>query len=301
MNKKLFELSEKVKRKEKLDVILDDLYITKDEMQGRIYDIRADLADEEQDVIHLEGFSLQGLWLGLLGRKDEQLEIEKQDVYNAQLQLAAAENEMAILEKEIARYEDELESLGDCEEEFREELDRRINSISFSRKLSEEDKVVVIEKTGELAAREKEIREAMEAGRQALNVIGDIYASLKSAKDWSVADMLTDSMIMTMVKRDKMHAAQDGIYRLQQSLTHFKSELTDVTVEADISVVTDDFLDIADFWLDGLFIDWMVHDRIKRAESNVADTEKRIKAVMSQLGEKLTEVEQEKRILKKYL
>ncbi len=293
MNKKLVELSEKVKRKEKIDIILDELMIEKDRIQGRIYDLEARLEQEEIDVVNLEEFSLQNMWFALLGKKDRQLEKEKQEVYDVQMQLASARNQFDIVKREINRYETELDSLGDCEEEYREELEKRINDISFKTDLSEEDRVVILEKLSEIAGEKKEITEAITAGKQSLEIVYEIQNSLKSAKDWSVADMFTDSLIMTIVKRDKMNNAQDGIYRLQHSLTHFKSELTDVSVNADINVVTDSFLDIADYWLDGLFIDWMVHDKIKTAQANIEKTEARINLVLKKLNEQLTRLNSE--------
>ncbi len=301
MNTKLLELAEKVKRKEKLDNILDDLMIQKDEMQGQIYDLQAELADEEADVVRLEGFSLQGMWLSLLGKKEEELGAEQQQVKWAQMKLAAADNEMSILKREIAKYEKEMASLGDCEQEYRQELENRINSISSAEDLSEDDKVVIVERLGEIAAREKEINEAVKAGDQSLKIIADIHTDLESAKGWSVADILTDSMIMTLIKRDKMNKAQDSIYRLQHSLKRFKTELCDVEIEADIELVADNFLDIADFWLDGLFVDMAVHSKIDRARISVAKTADRIQAILRKLYEHNNELSAEKQKLNRLL
>lgn len=69
-------------------------------------------------------------------------------------------------------------------------------------------------------------------------------------------------MLSDMVKHSHLDEAQQRVKYLQVQLRRFKTELTDVTIHADIQVSIDGFLRFADYFFDGLFADWAVLDKI---------------------------------------
>ena len=70
---------------------------------------------------------------------------------------------------------------------------------------------------------------------------------------------------------------------LQIQLRRFRTELSDVKIQADIQVRIDGFLRFADFFFDGLFADWAVMDRIGRAQDEMARVRSEICGVLSGL------------------
>ena len=66
-------------------------------------------------------------------------------------------------------------------------------------------------------------------------------------------------------------------------LRRFKTELTDVEINADLQVTVDGFMRFADYFFDNLFTDWAVLDHISQAQEQVKDTRKQIKRVLSRL------------------
>ena len=74
---------------------------------------------------------------------------------------------------------------------------------------------------------------------------------------------------------------------LQVQLRRFKTELTDVTVHADIQVNVDGFLRFADYFYDGLFADWAVLDKIGQSQTQIHKIRGQIGNVLSKLDELL--------------
>ena len=85
------------------------------------------------------------------------------------------------------------------------------------------------------------------------------------------------------MKHSKLDEAQNGIERLQVQLRRFKTELTDVAVYANIQVNVDGFMRFADYFFDGLFVDWMVRDKIHQSQQAIYRTEDQIGEVLQRL------------------
>lgn len=70
---------------------------------------------------------------------------------------------------------------------------------------------------------------------------------------------------------------------LQTQLRRFKTELADVTIDADIQVSIDGFLRVADYFFDGIFADWAVLDQIHQSQEQVHQTRSQICGVLDHL------------------
>lgn len=123
---------------------------------------------------------------------------------------------------------------------------------------------------------EKEKREAIEAGRRALNSLSAAKENLNSAKNWGLVDMFGGGFFSTMLKHSKMdHAKHD--------LRNFSRELNDVNMAYDLHIDTGDFLSFADYFFDGFVVDWMVQDRINTAKRQVEEAIRRTESIVNQL------------------
>ena len=70
---------------------------------------------------------------------------------------------------------------------------------------------------------------------------------------------------------------------LQKLLSEFHAELADVAVYADVQVEIDEFTRFADFFWDGIFVDFAVLDRIRGARWKVQELDKELDHVMENL------------------
>ena len=78
---------------------------------------------------------------------------------------------------------------------------------------------------------EKEKREAIEAGRRALNSLQAAKENLNSAKNWGLVDMFGGGFFTTMLKHSKMDQAK-------YDLRNFSRELNDVNMACNLNIDT---------------------------------------------------------------
>lgn len=75
-------------------------------------------------------------------------------------------------------------------------------------------------------------------------------------------------------------------------LRRFKTELTDVSIDAEMQVKMDGFLRFADYFFDGLFADWAVMDHIENSQKQVSQTRRQVEEVLASLESRMAAVEQ---------
>lgn len=131
----------------------------------------------------------------------------------------------------------------------------------------------------------KELREAKAAGQEALDCLNRAADSLKSAGNWSVADMLGGGLITTFVKHSRMNDAEALVQQAKSALKRFRKELMDVENVAEFHIETGDFLAFADYFFDGIIADWLMHARINEARSQVEDARQKVMNIMKQLNQ----------------
>lgn len=117
--------------------------------------------------------------------------------------------------------------------------------------------------------RGKEIREAVQAGQEALDYLSRARDSLDSAGNWGLLDMFGGGLLSTFVKHSKMSDAEELVQQARSALKRFQRELMDVDTISEFHIETGDFLSFADYFFDGLIADWLVQSRISDAKRQV--------------------------------
>ena len=130
---------------------------------------------------------------------------------------------------------------------------------------------------------EKEKREAIEAGRRALNSLQAAKENLNSAKNWGLVDMFGGGFFTTMLKHSKMDQAKRNMEQAKYDLRSFSRELNDVNMACNLNIDTGDFLSFADYFFDGFVVDWVVQDRINNAKRQVEEAIRRTESIVNQL------------------
>lgn len=138
----------------------------------------------------------------------------------------------------------------------------------------------------------KEVREAIQAGENALVNIEKARDKLGSAKNWGIFDMLGGGMISTFVKHSKMDDASSYMEEAKHSLAAFKRELKDVSLSVDLSVELGSFMRFADIFMDNVFVDVMVQSRINEAITGLDQASDRIRSILTKLYSILNDQEE---------
>ena len=104
-----------------------------------------------------------------------------------------------------------------------------------------------------------------------------------------------------VMRKKHVTARIDQLIRQQRDLTEkvetlkaaMISEQADVTIHGDMRVGVDGFLQFADYFFDGLFMDWTVLEEIRHSLGRVKDTRTQVICALSQLTNLQKSLQQE--------
>lgn len=276
-------LQQQVAHKNREESKLKELYVQREALTAKVQEFKKTKLEEQDDVDQLEGHSLSAFFYAVIGKKEEKLDKEREEAYVAKVKYDVAVRELSSIEDAISYSEAEVNQLNDLKKQYEKMLKEKAEAI----KASGSEKAAEIFRTEEqityLESQIKEIQEALGVGDTVLDITNSILSSLDSAKGWGTWDLMGGGLISDMAKHSHLDKAQRQVENLQVQLRRFKTELTDVTVHADMQVRIDGFLGFADYFFDGVFADWAVLDRIGRSQTQVQDTKKQIESVLNHL------------------
>lgn len=130
---------------------------------------------------------------------------------------------------------------------------------------------------------EKEMREAIEAGENALYSLRAAKEELRKAGNWGIADLLGGGFFVSLIKHSKMDEVSRLMEQARYDLKKFQKELRDVTVNTNLSLNCGAFLTFADFFWDGVVADWLVQSKINEARSQVEQAIAQVEQILSNL------------------
>jgi len=116
---------------------------------------------------------------------------------------------------------------------------------------------------------DKEIDEAIVSGERALASLKTAQEKLNSARNWGIFDMLGGGLLADIMKHSKMNDASAYMEEAKRDLLVFQKELQDVQETIDLKVDVDGFLTFADFFFDGIIMDYMVQSKIAEARKQI--------------------------------
>ena len=285
MTPTLKELQQMIASKPSLEAKLRELERQRAEYDRRVVSLRVAFREEQADVEKLEGRSLANYFFQVVGKLDDKITKERQEAYAARVKLDAAERELAAIDGDIQDLYARLSDVRRAQEQYnaailQKHIDVRDSNTTEGERLREMDAALA-----SLEAYRKEIREAINAGSGAQATADRILGELESADNWNTWDMFGGGgMITHMAKHSHLDQSQDLTEELQQKLRRFKTELADIQITADSQVNIDGFLRFADYFFDGLFVDWSVGNRIKQSRTSISDTRKQVTRTLDQLN-----------------
>lgn len=290
-NEELCRLQEQVTKKAHYESVLRNLYDQQRELQDKVRKLNQIRWSENQDVEKLEGFSLAALYYFVIGKKDEMLDKERAEAYAAQVKYDAAQAELNAVAEEIVKVRETLLSLSGSEQEYEKLKGEKKAAVKQSGSPEAEKILQMEEKISGLENQLREIGEAQAAGSEALRLAERIVSSLDKAKGWGTWDVIGGSLVSDIAKYSHLNEAQRNVEDLQIKLRKYRTELADVTVEADIQVGIGGLLNFADYFFDSLLVDWTVLSKITKSRSQAEMTRKKISMMQFKLNERKQSVE----------
>lgn len=296
-NEQLRILYDMVCRKQHLEKMREELKEQKNVLSDNVNRLKEISRKEQADVDKLEGGSLAAFFYNVIGKMDEKLTKEREEAYAAAVKYDAAVKELEKVEEDLQNNEADLEKLGTCEEQYEELLELKKERMKTSGHWAAEKIFEFEQRLTYLSNEERELEEALEAGAAAEGLVEDVLDSLSSAENWGTFDVLGGGLIADAMKYSDLDEAQRLIEDLQNQLRRFKTELADVTVDSELNVKVDGFLQFADFFFDNLFTDWAVMDKIRNSKLQVENTGEQIQSVMAKLHDMQVQVQIQQRTI----
>lgn len=285
LNEKIRRLKEKVKQEKRLTILRSSAEESLRNEEKRLAQLLERLEKEKADVKKLEGLSLTGLFLTLLGTKEDTVEKERQEFLKVKLQHQECAHSIQGLIEEIDRRTFMIESLGDVQTQYDEALIEKEHYLLETNNAYKQKAFRLSENLADLQSQVKEVDEALEIGYQVRREMADVLLSLRGAQNWGTFDLLGGGTIATAVKHSKLDDAQLKVYSVQRLLNRLQREMADIEMEKiqSINIEIGSFLKFSDFFFDGLIADWMVQNRIKTSSENVEKASNRLGRVISRL------------------
>lgn len=298
----LDQLRERIARKRKLSTEISALEDQRASLATRVQQLKEETYQEQLDVDKLENFSAAKLFAQIMGNLDERLEKERSELYAAALRYDSARQELHAVEADLAARREELSLLGNCEAEYDRLLEARARELRQDPQSPAARRLLALEeRQAQLASREKELQEAIQAGYDALSDISSIESALSSAEGWGTWDVFGGGLISDMAKYSHLDDAQRQINGLQRSLSRFRTELADVDIRTGIQIEVDSFLRFADYFFDNIFTDWAVLDRIRRTQSQIHEVDGSVRTILSRLERDLEQCRRDRQAIQQEL
>lgn len=252
-----------------------------DELRTR----RARHAAEKRDVDELEGLGLGSLFQRMLGTHADRLNKERRELVDARLKLDAVIAELGEVRERIDALELGSEKRARALSEHEEAVQRFAGEIAGLDPALGNELSKLRHAIDDAEKREHELVEALAAAEKARDRIQALCGSLESASNWGTFDMLGGGFFANLGKHSQLDQARVQIAQVQTALRKLERELGDTDVRTSIALDIGGGLSVADWLLDGLFVDWMVQRRIaasleraRQAELSIATLQPKLVA-----------------------
>lgn len=283
LNEEIMETKEKIRKKTKWTEHLTRLNDQLKIKQKEVSELKKQLEAEEEDVEKLHSFSLSNVFSTIAGNKQEKLEEEKKEVVTAKLKYQEAYQTLTEVKSEQEECQTLIDGLGDVEREYRNVLSRKEELIHDQASLWSQELFDITELEADFTGALEEYQEAIDAGEMAHHSLMDAGNSFDKAKGWSTFDMFGGGLITTAIKHSHLDTAKESVHLAERKLQQFQDELLDIKNHLNVNLDIGQILTFADYFFDGIIVDWMVHDKISNAANQIDETKQLVKQTVRQL------------------
>ncbi|MFD2795124.1 hypothetical protein ACFS27_16320 [Promicromonospora vindobonensis] len=229
------------------------------------------LAGEAADVQKLEDFSPTLIWATMRGNRDERLEAERAEHRAAEYKAAAAQAAVRSAERERSAVRAALDGLGDVAARRAAALAAKEAWVVAAGADGAAELGRLATEVGTGRGELTELREVLGAAGSASSALAGAWHHLDSAGSWATYDTFGGGFYADMMKRQKMDQAVGLMRTADESLRALSRELGDLGRDGVGGIEVNDLVGSFDVWLDDIFSDWTVMNRISEARDRVRE------------------------------
>lgn len=285
IHQQLLDARQRVERMNRLEQQLQEKKQQLASLQREMTTLEVKLEMEQEDVNKLTRMSLTNLFHTILRSKEEQLEMEQQQVLQATLELQKNKQLQEMENASIAEISEELSALRHATYEYQQLYAQQEQLFRQSTNNNEAWQSLEQQIT-DAASLQQEVKEAIQAASKVLSALHNAEDYLKKAQNWGRWDMWGNGgIISSAVKHSHIDDANHSITTAQHYLKQLRSELKDINYVQAIELDIQSMLKGIDIWFDNIITDWIVQDKIVHAKQNVEQLINRINRLLQQLQE----------------
>ncbi|OCN02767.1 hypothetical protein A7X67_02610 [Clostridium sp. W14A] len=276
INDKIRLAQQGIARLRKIDAMLQNLQKQQSQINHKVAELKAVLGKENYDVAKIEDKSITSIFYSLFGKLEERVEKERKEALSARLKYDQAVRDLEDIKCQISKLSAERQNYINCQHDFDAlYVEKKEQIMKNGGKAAQR----ILELTNQINSEKinlKEIKEAISAGRDALDSLNRVQNSLSSAEGWGTWDLLGGGLISDLAKHSHIDDAKTETENAQRLLRQFHAELADVRINSDIRIETDGFSKFADFFFDGLIADWFMQSKINQSQESVSHVQSQV-------------------------
>ncbi|WMJ76169.1 MULTISPECIES: hypothetical protein [unclassified Sedimentibacter] len=270
LNEKMEKAQKGMNRLKKIDSMLKELKDERNQLKKKETELKSILVKENDDVEKLNKKGLASIFYSVVGKLDDKLEEEQREAIAAKLKHNQALTDLENVEYEISKLSQERTEYMDCKSQYNSLYEQKKEMLLRSDENTAKSILDISSRLNDSRNRLAELKEAVDAGNNAIRCLDKALSSLRSAEGWGTWDLLGGGLIADLAKHSKLDDTKREVEEAQVQLRKFKTELTDVKINSDIHIDTDGFAKFADFFFDGLISDWFMQSKIRNSYESVS-------------------------------
>ncbi|HNQ15664.1 MAG TPA: hypothetical protein PKM58_08875 [Pyrinomonadaceae bacterium] len=299
LSDRIAQNADAIRYRDKLEGDLQYSQLRVEELARQRRELRVEAMRENHDVEKLENFGLTYLFYTILGSREQQLEKERREFLAVKLKFDQIKGAIDELNLTIRDYEERIGQLRDLETERASLLYEKEKLLRFQNHRVVWELTEMSERLGAMVAEKRELAEAVEAGVRTIQAFEPLISTLESASNWGTWDLIGGGMLATSIKHSEIDSAQIMIAEIQSHLHRFETELRDVGVSGNMQIELSDFERFADYFFDGLIVDWTVLNKIDKSLDNAKSKHRAVVRIVRDLEARLVDIDLKKTALER--
>lgn len=236
---KFCKLCNELAIKNRIDPILADLYVKRDELESVLKDLGTSLQKEQADVEKLEGVTVSSVLFTVIGQKERKIEKEKAEAFDAEEKFSEIQNQLDELNEEITKYERELRSVRGCDLRYGRLLRQILDEIKASDSPTAQATLDTFDSLTRSEAKLAALDEALALCAEALNnakaAEKDLAKSENYAQNLSLFNAKHNAPLRSDIKTN-LTQAQQTVDTLCRQLKRLDASLVGSQINFDINI-----------------------------------------------------------------
>jgi len=259
--------------------------------------LQATIEKEYKDIAQLEKLSVRALFEKMLGDKEAQLEIERQEYLRAVLNFNECKKSLELLDFERKILQKKLTNYNKTKSELHNLIRQRAQSLVQEDELAKQLITDIDKEIDANIAFKRELYEAITVALKIKRALREVINNLNKVLKWG--EYTLNNPDQHIRKMTYMNKAKDHAYLAKQLLQEFEDELADIYDKQNINIQTtlETFRYFIQSFFNDLILDWVVLMKIQNASHTVIQVNNKVNEIARTLQNELKTTESNLEVL----